>query len=308
MKLPEDPKTFPKVAKAFEEQLAILKERGLSVSSDEAALRWLRRVSYYRLSAYFPTFRASAIGEQFSPGALFDELIDLYVFDCRLRSIFMIAIERIEISFRTTITYELAHLHGPFGHTLPDAYSAWFMNVARSGEPPPFEEFMKNIEKEEKRGKELFIKAYRGKYTAEKHLPIWMATELMSLGTLSIMFEGLKSSTKTKIAAQYKLAERPFQSWMHVLSSIRNLIAHHSRLWNRQLGVQPVIPHGWIYKVPKPDRIYSVAVMIRHLLSVIATGSNWQERLLMLVDRHPQIKLEYMGFPDNWRTIPPWKK
>jgi abortive infection bacteriophage resistance protein len=298
---------FPKVPKTYEEQLALLKERGLSVSSDDEALRWLRRVSYYRLSAYFPTFKKSHASEEFAAGATFDGLIDLYVFDCRLRNIFMIAIERIEISLRTAITYELAHAHGAFAHTLPDAYSAWFMKVVRLGEPPPFEEFMSNIEKEEKRGKELFIKTYREKYTLEKHLPIWMATELMSFGTLSMMFEGFKSATKTKIAAEYKLAEKPFQNWLHVLSSIRNLIAHHSRLWNRQLGVQAVIPNGWVYKIPKTDRVYCVAVMSQHLLRMIAKGSSWKTRLFQLFEYHPKVQLDPMGFPHNWRELDPWK-
>lgn len=298
---------FPKVAKTFEEQLAILKERGLSVSDDAEALRWLRRVSYYRLSAYFPSFKKSPAGDEFSPGSSFEDLIDLYVFDCRLRSVFMVAIERIEISIRTAITYELAHTHGPFAHTLPDAYSSWFLNVVRLGEPPPFQELMSNIEKEEKRGKELFIKTYREKYALEKHLPIWMVTELMSFGTLSKMFEGLKSATKTKIAAEYKLAEKPFQNWLHVLSSIRNLIAHHSRLWNRQLGVQPMIPHGWVYKVPKADRVYCIAVMIQHLLRITAKGSSWKNRLFLLFENHPKVQLDSMGFPHNWREVDPWK-
>ena len=122
-----------------------------------------------------------------------------------------------------------------------------------------------------------------------------------------MMFEGLKSATKTKIAAHYKLAEKPFQSWMHVLASIRNITAHHSRLWNRQLGVKPVIPIGWKYAVPSPDRTYSVAVMIQHLLGTIAKGSSWKNRLFKLFDAHPNIPLQPMGFPPNWREIGPWK-
>jgi abortive infection bacteriophage resistance protein len=220
----------------------------------------------------------------------------------------MIAIERIEISFQTAITYELSHTCGPFAHTLPDTYSSWFVKQMKIGELPPFEELMLNIQKEEKRAKELFVKAYRQKYTEEPHLPIWMATELMSLGTLSMMFEGLKSASKTKIASQYKLAERPFQSWMHALSTLRNLIAHHSRLWNRQFGVQPMIPHKWIYEIPQPDRTYCLAVMIQHLLGIIAAGVKWRKRLFDLFDLHPDIALGPMGFPKHWRTLPPWKE
>jgi abortive infection bacteriophage resistance protein len=297
---------FPKAAKTFDEQLAILKGRGLVIPSDDEAIRWLKRVNYYRLSAYFAPFKQPLPSEDFHSGINFDRIVDLYVFDCRLRNLFMQAMERIEVSIRTAITYELAHTYGPFAHTDPNSFSAWFLQPMKLGESPPFEELMGNILKEEKRTKEIFIKAYRQKYTTEEHLPIWMATELMSFGTLSMMFEGLKSATKTKIAAQYKLAERPFQNWLHVLSSIRNITAHHSRLWNRQLGVQAVIPHGWIHYVPKPDRTYCIAVMMQHLLSVIARGSQWRKRLIALIDLHPNVEVVAMGFPEDWRTRTPW--
>jgi abortive infection bacteriophage resistance protein len=298
---------FEKPATTFAQQLDILKSRGLTVSSDPQALRWLKRVSYYRLSAYFVPFRESG-SDIFIKGTNFDEVTDLYIFDCGLRNLFMAAIERIEISFRTSITYELCHNYGPFGHTLESTYSSWFVHQTRLGEPPHFQEMMTNLEKEERRARELFINAYREKYTSEKHLPIWMATELMSFGTLSMMFEGLKSSTKTKIAAEYKLAEAPFQSWMHTLSSLRNFIAHHSRLWNRQFGVQPKLPHHWIYHVPSSDRTYCLAVMVQHLLTVIAKGVQWRDRLFAHLDRHPRVALAPMGFPDNWRELPPWRR
>ena len=123
------------------------------------------------------------------------------------------------------------------------------------------------------------------------------------------MFEGLKSATKTKIAAQYKLAENPFLHWLLVLSCIRNITAHHSWLWNRQLGVQAVmIPHGWIHRQsPRPDRTYCVAVMMQHLLSVIARGGSWRKRLVSLLELHPNVSLSAMGFPDDWKNITPWK-
>ena len=298
---------FPKLAKTYEEQLAILKGRGLAVSEDDGAIRWLKRVNYYRLSAYFVPFKQPHPSENFVDGTDFDRVIDLYVFDCRLRNLFMQAMERIEVSIRTAITYELAHTYGPFAHTSADTFSAWFLNTTQLGEQPPFKELQDNIVKEERRAKELFIRTYRDKYTSERHLPIWMATELMSFGTLSMMFAGLKSVTKTKIASQYRLAEKPFQNWLHVLSSIRNIIAHHSRLWNRQLGVKATIPHGWIYQVPKADRTYCVAVMIQHLLSMTARGSSWKNRLFVLFEKHPNVQLSPMGFPDNWRGMAPWK-
>jgi abortive infection bacteriophage resistance protein len=298
---------FEKTFKSYKEQLELLKNRGLTVQNEDEALRWLRRVSYYRLSAYFIPFKEPSPSDMFLPDATFERISDLYIFDCRLRNLFMIAMERIEVSVRTTITYELAHTYGKFAHTDPNTFSSWFLCPTKIGKPAPYVELMENIAKEEKRTKELFVNAYRTKYTSETHLPIWMVTELMSFGTLSMMFEGIKSVTKTKIAATYKLAEIPFQNWIHVLSTIRNLIAHHSRLWNRTLGIKAVIPHDWKYPMPCSDRSYCVAVMIQHLLSSIGKGTRWKSRLFDLFDIHPKIDLRPMGFPDNWRELGPWK-
>lgn len=298
---------FTKPALRFEQQIELLKSRGLAIPDDARALRWLRCVSYYRLSAYFLPFRENNGTENFRQGCELAAIVDLYKFDARLRLLFMQAIERIEISFRTAITYELAHSFGCFSHTDQNTYAQWFLSPNKVGQPAPFVELMQSFANEEKKARELYVRAYRQKYTSESHLPIWIATELMSLGTLSMMFRGLRSSTKTKIAAQYKLAELPFQSWMHVFTTIRNFCAHHNRLWNRQLGVKPVIPHGWVYHVPNADRMYVVTVMSQHLLRIIAPQCRWRERLFALFDEHPSVNSRAMGFPENWKALPPWR-
>jgi len=297
---------FTKPALSYERQLALLKERGLIVERDQEALTCLKRVSYYRLSGYFLPFKDTK--DHFRDGTTLDQVIALYEFDTKLRIIFLQAIERVEVAFRTAITYELAHACGPFAHTNQNIYSSWFLKSMSIGKPSGFEELMTNLAKEEKRAKEQFAKNYRAKYTSEQHLPIWMATELMSFGTLSMMFSGLRSATKTKIAAHYKLPETPFKNWIHVLATIRNCCAHHSRLWNRQLGVKAVIPHRWKYTVPFADRIYCVAVMLQHLLEVIVIQSTWREGFIGLFDQHPEIDTTSMGFPANWRDLPPWVK
>jgi abortive infection bacteriophage resistance protein len=69
------------------------------------------------------------------PDATWDRIVDLYIFDCRLRHLFKIAMERIEIAFRTTITYELAHAFGPFAHMKSTTYSTWFFGWQRNSCP-----------------------------------------------------------------------------------------------------------------------------------------------------------------------------
>ncbi|MEO7149850.1 MAG: Abi family protein [Rhodanobacteraceae bacterium] len=114
---------YLKPALTFEEQLDLLHQRGLIVCDADRALHWLRNISYYRLSAYCLPFKD---GDAFRPGIAFDDIAGLYIFDRKLRLLVLDAIERIEVAVRTAVTYEIAHAHGPFGHTDPANFAPGF--------------------------------------------------------------------------------------------------------------------------------------------------------------------------------------
>src|SRR6266446_4339972 len=97
---------YPKQALTFQEQLELLESRGLVVSDHALALRWLSRVNYYRLSAYLYPFRLSG-SDTYKAGTTFEQIAQFYIFDQKLRSLLMDAIQRVEVWLRTAITYEL---------------------------------------------------------------------------------------------------------------------------------------------------------------------------------------------------------
>ena len=160
----------------YSQQLLLLKERGLSVDDNERALRWLQRVSYYRLSAYFLPFKD---GENFRPASTFNDVVGLYIFDRKLRLLVLDAIERIEVALRTAITYEISSRYGPFGHTNPENFAPSLNHS----------DFMKKLMDETKRAEknETFVIHFRKKYKEQTHLPVWMATELLSFGSISML-------------------------------------------------------------------------------------------------------------------------
>ena len=108
--------TYNKPYLTFQQQLELLKSRGLGVTDDAAALSYLGRIGYYRLSAYWYSFRKSALLQDpatkkitvqrlddFYPGYTFQQALDLYVFDKRLRLLVLDAIDRIEVAIRVDI-------------------------------------------------------------------------------------------------------------------------------------------------------------------------------------------------------------
>lgn len=187
----------------IDEQLKKLKCRGLIFGDEALAKKYLSNISYYRLRAYTYPFQNNddikADHKFIKEDIQFSDIIDLYCFDCRLRNLIFNAIEKIEVAVRTQITQE-------YSTAFNDSH--WFCNpehykddLGRDHKTPAFEILMSEIENEVKRSNEDFIKHYYDTYTTPTLPPSWMTLEVLSLGTLSRLYQLLKKSEhKTKIA------------------------------------------------------------------------------------------------------------
>jgi len=286
---------YSKPALSYSQQLALLTSRGLDCSDQARTIEWLERIGYYRLSAYFIPFRAAG-SEAFRTGTSFDQIVELYKFDCGLRLLVLQALDRIEVGVRAIITYHLAHELGPFGHTIPTNFAAHYDHAY----------LMTNLAREERRTTELFVRHYRTKYTSTPHLPIWMATELLTFGVLSKMYGNLRKGVRKKIAREFSQPESVFTSWLHSLAAIRNRCAHHNRLWNRQLAVKPALPVAWAAAGIDNSRVYAIALVIQSLLNTLSPDSTWKERLKITFAAYPSVDLSAMHFPTNWQNQDPW--
>lgn len=288
---------YNKPALTFDQQLDLLQQRGLAVDDPDRALHWLRNISYYRLSAYCLPLKD---GDAFRPGTRFDDVAGLYIFDRKLRLLVLDAIERIEVAVKTAITYEIGHVYGPFGHTDAANFSPRFDHGR----------FMTELVAEERRAHETFSTHFRGKYTSESHLPVWMATELLSFGTVSRLYKVLAPDLKQRIASAYGVDEQFLASWLHALTYLRNVCAHHKRLWNRQFAIKPRFPSrslAWPHQVPDNGRLYGMLVVLQHMLNVVSPRCHWKPRLFSLFDAHPAIPLPDMRIPADWRIRITWR-
>ena len=160
---------------------------------------------------------------------------------------------------------------------------------------------------------ETFVRHFTSKYgDSHRHLPVWMAAEVMTFGTVLTFFRGASHKVKQLVATAFDMPEKVFNSWLLTLSALRNICAHHGRLWNRELGVKPLIPLAATY----PDwhgpvavgnnRVFGVLTICRWCLWRIAPQSNWAGRLRAVLEASPGIPLRSMGFPDNWQQCPIW--
>lgn len=300
---------FNKLPKSFEEQLDLLIDRGLVVSDKDNALHRLSHLNYYRLEAYWLPYEISRKPHRFAEGTTFEDITNHYVFDRELRLLLLDAIERIEVSFRTQWAYHLSHAYGPHGYLSNT-------KGLRKNERRLLNDTAE-LKKHVSRSDEVFIKHYNDNY-GEPLPPAWVSCEVMSLGLLSRFYSNLRAyPVRRKISATYQFDEEFLEGFLEHLSYVRNVCAHHSRLWNRHLTKKMPLPkskpvglHANIYVdvANKTDhKIYNTLVVIQYLMTVICPESLWAVRLNELLKKYA-IDFKRMGFPDHWKSLPLWQQ
>ena len=296
---------YQKPPLSFEDQADLVLSRGLVADRADLVAR-LKAVNYYRLSAYWYTFRIPGDPtDRVQPGTSLDTVWRRYRFDRQLRLLVMDAIERVEIAIRTRIVNRHVMQHGPFGYldraTLPGMS---FENHRRLQE---------KVHTEAEYSHEEFVRHYLGKYTSETDLPLWMACELLTFGGMLTLFNGLPTRTKKDVAQDFGLNVPILGSWLRAINQIRNICAHHSRLWNREFGIRPMLPYretfpDWHEPVGiTDDRLFGILTVLYFLLKQVAPQSRWRQRLASLFAEYGDIPLRFMGFPDNWETSLLWQ-
>jgi len=221
---------YTKPPLTYAQQVALLQSRGLTVKATDDAIKFLQYVNYYRFSAYCIPFQK--IRDVFLPNSTFEKIVELYRLDEELRNALLALLSPIEVFLRTRIVYELSHGWGAFSHYDP----ALFRDKSKHAE------WMASLEEEITRGKETFLEHYKTKYTGFPQLPLWMACEIMSMGSLSLLYSNLLPDPQRRICSILEIHHNVFGNWMHVVTYLRNTCAHHGRLWNRELAIRRRIP------------------------------------------------------------------
>lgn len=294
---------------SFEKQADQLIKRGFDADREELIER-LATVSYYRLSGYLYPFRELP-GDQFKPGSTLTTVWDRYCFDRQLRVLLLDAIERIEVAVRTAMVYHFSAAHGAFGHcdekNLPQLRIEEYLD------------WRSNLLVETKRSKEPFKQHFFKKYTEEENLPIWMVSELMSMGSLLTFLKGAGAPVRSAVGASFGMPDQLLHSWLRSLYSARNICAHHCRLWNRELGYPPSRPNKnkfphWHEKTEEGKNLLNngrcgiILMICRKMLLNIAPENQWHLRVNEHFAEHPQLPLNDMGLPINWQEHPLWKQ
>ncbi len=220
-----------KTAKTIEEQICILKKRNMIIDYEEKAKETLLDIGYYRLGFYSFPFEKSFPALQnrdhlFNPGTSFSDIVELYYFDMDLRNLLSYYLSRIEISFRTYLSYTASILY----KTKP----LWFVDseCVKHGYISSFNKIYQEIQKS------AIIKRHHSKYPSDTFAPSWKTLEFMTFGNIQKLYENLNDSDlRSNIAYRFGCRnEHVFINYLETLRILRNSCAHGSCIYNLKLA------------------------------------------------------------------------
>jgi abortive infection bacteriophage resistance protein len=289
---------------SYSDQVQLLQQRGLVVSDLRKAEQFLSHLNYYRFSGYCLAFESQR--HTFVAGTRFEQIVDAYQFDLSLRDLVTEALEIIEVDLRAAIAYYFGQRYGAFGHTAATNFYAGFGHT----------DWLLRLQEEANRSSELFVTHFQHAYVEFPDLPVWMVTEVMSFGGLSKMFMGMSRPDQKSISSRYGLQPSILQSWMHHFVYVRNLCAHHSRLWDRVWAIKPTLPHGKDWATPnlRSNRhLLATLMLLRYWLKRIPAANrfaaNWKNRVEQHLQSPPSVTSPdiRMGLTQSWMSNPIWK-
>lgn len=297
---------MPKIPRTIADQIALLQSRNMSFRQISDAPTFLSNISYYRLKGYWWEMQDNFVNHHFHNGSYFEDAIDLYNFDRHFRLIVFNAIERIEIALRSKLIYHLSLAHG----------SEWYINPSLFDKQKEFASFVSKVYLDMSRSSEEFIVKHFSNHPTE-HPESWKSLEVLTLGTLSKLYQNLKHQLpeKNSIANEFGLNnQKHLGSWLLSITVIRNIIAHHGRLWNRVIinkyDWPPTTPQPLLSYIPdniQRRKIFPILSAIIYMNDRISPGHHIKQELNTLFGNYPNVQLSKMGFPADWKNEPIWK-
>lgn len=256
-----------KPATTIDEQLDLLKTRGLAIQDEDKAREILLDIGYYRLGFYLFPFEKSYPQlrnrtHEYIDGATFEDAVKLYYFDFDLRLLLTRYLTRIEIAFRTALIYNLSNKYSP--------NSVWFISpsVVSRSYARDFENKVYTADFK----RNPIIQRHHQKNPNDRFAPSWKTLEFMTFGAVMKLYEQLKERDDKILIAQ-KLGIRQvvtFESYMHTIREVRNACAHGHLLYDLRLPRR--INRGPAHITPQESgNIVGALRVIRYMMAQIST-------------------------------------
>lgn len=300
--------------KTIDQQIEILREKGLIIKDEQTAKDILLRENYFFISGYRYMFYKSDRDKAFIPGTTFEELYGLFQFDRNIRNIFFKHLLIIENNVKSIFSYQLSL---KYGYKEADYLKLenFTQDTARTRQVSDVINKMKRQIRVNGRQNAATLH-YLNNYG---YLPMWIVVKVLSFGIISELYTILKNEDQRNIAEFYKMNEIDMGIFLPLMSNYRNLCAHEDILYDHK--TQRVIPNNKYHEklnIPKEadeyiygkNDLFALLIMLKYMLRdeefrLLAYEIGYEIDLLDgKVNAIPLNKiLEKLGFPSNWKDI-----
>lgn len=297
-----------KPALSLEEQLSLLKARGMTIEDDDEALNALRSLNYYRISGYSFQFKCSG-EEKFEPGTSFSTVLKLYDFDSRLRNTIIRYLEIIEVYARTEIAYWFSREYGSYGH-----YGK--RNFLRCREFKNFQQasisaIWKNRDMPSVKNHQKYnepVDFYAPIPPKRFYMPLWVLVEILSFSTISKFYSAIAPDVQNRIAKDMKNDMQYLGNQLHCMANLRNICAHYGRIYNQtfrpsiRLSRALYVDYGRFFEEDLPtDKFWGYMLGMKPLFPDEKLFGQMIEDVRVLIEAYePFIELERLGMPKQW--------
>ncbi len=284
--------------KTVEEQLDILRSRGLTINDEAQARDFLLRNNYYSISGYSLTLRKNDV---FCKSATFQNIIDIYYFDHELRHILLQYLEVIEVQMKSIYAYEFTKVHGPIG----------YLDETFFTDKDKYREIIDKANQQETR--RLPHEAYLKHFVNDLHqdIPLWAYVDLLTISDISILYSISERSIKDSVARSFGLTKNSgadiLGKHMHSMTILRNLCAHGSRIYNRLFEQKPSLNKKEKALLRKNSNgeidnahFYGFLLVMKRLLPA-DKFSEMKDSLVSLTRKYPFVRMDYYGFRSDWQ-------
>lgn len=220
---------------SIDRQIELLARRGLEIPDEAVATQALLDGNYYRLSGFFRQFQVDPRhgDDKFRPGTSLDDVLVARDYDTEISELLLSGMFQIERVIRARFSHFLAMKHGSSAFYLDPIF---YMSIM-----PKLDQHLDSIQREFGRLRSQMVRRYSSG-DDYSHVPIWVAVETLSFGTVSRMLQYLEDRAPGRaVAGSMSLRADTFESTVHSLAVLRNTCAHHGQLWHRTLVVQTPI-------------------------------------------------------------------
>lgn len=306
--------TNSKIFKNLDEQIDILKSKGLIINDIDKAKELLFRENYFFISGYRHLFMTSKKDNHFITGTTFEELYAMFSFDRKIRNVFFSFILIIENNMKSIISYQLSKKYGykEKEYLNPNNFTQDAMKARQ------VYDILNKMRRQ--------IRINGREHTATLHyidnygyVPMWILVKVLSFGIISEFYGILKSEDQLRIAEVYKLDVETLIIYLSLVSNYRNICAHEEVLYDHR--TQRSIPdckyHQQLcievsedeYKYGKND-LYAIVIIMKQMLSEtefrdLMNQVSYEADILEGRLHSVSITsiLNSCGFPNNWKEI-----